>query len=95
MAEYNITLIAGGPAVHITLFENAVTQSPYNFAWNSDAVLQPVAVYPDATGFYFQAPVGMPPTQATASATATDIKNGSSGVLGINVIASQITFTSP
>jgi hypothetical protein len=91
----NITLISGGPAVHVTLYEDSIWQPPYQIVWTTDAVLQPVSIESDTNGFLFEAPVGMDATEATAGAYAINTINGGVGRIGVNVIIEPMEFSSP
>ena len=72
-----------------------IQQFPYQIAWSVDAVLQPVTITPDATGFFFQAPVGMLPTSVPADAVATNTSSGGVGTLQVMVVDGAMTFSSP
>lgn len=88
-----ISLVAGGSAVHVTVDQASVPQSPFSISWTLDGVLSPVSVTPDSTGFNFQAPAGMPPCQANA--VALNANGGGVGTLIVTVTTAALTFTSP
>jgi hypothetical protein len=73
----------------------AISQAPAEIVWTTDAVLQPVAITPDATGFNFAAPVGMLPTLAAAGAYATNANGGGQGTVFVTVVDATLMFTSP
>jgi len=89
----SIELVAGAAAVHVTVDSQNVALAPGAVSWVVDANLQAVIITPDATGFNFQAPVGMPATNGNA--TATDTANGAVGVIPVIVSIAPLTFASP
>lgn len=88
-----IELVAGGAAEHVTVLSSNAAVSPSNVSWVLDANLNALSVTPDATGFNFAAPVGMPPT--AGNAVATDITNGATSEIPIVVSINALTFQSP
>lgn len=93
----SINLIAGGPSVHVTVYEQTTTTAipPANITWQASSVVNVVA---DATGFNFSA---LPRSTAFSfTMTATDAAQtpAATGNLTIDIVLPAITgltFTSP
>ena len=92
----SITLIEGGPAVHVTANDQAGNPlPPASIAWESSSV---VTITPDATGFNFAANPRGSSTSFNITATYTAQQPNATGVLTVNVVlpgVTMVTFTSP
>ena len=92
----SITLVEGGPAVHVTVADqNSVPIPPANITWAASSVVNVVA---DATGFNFSAVARSTPFSFQLGATDVAQTPNVSAILSINIVLPAITgltFLSP
>jgi hypothetical protein len=92
----SITLIEGGPAVHVTVGDqNGNSIPPANISWDSHSEISIVA---DATGFNISAVPRGAPTSFNLNATDTAQMPTASGSLSVNIVMppiTSLTFSSP
>ncbi len=88
-----VELVAGGQAEHVTVLSGGTAVNPGSVSWALDANLGALSLSPDATGYNFQAPVGMPATKGNA--VATDTANGATSAIPVVVSVSPLSFESP
>lgn len=92
----SISLVAGGPAVHVTVLdESGQPIPPANLTWQLDAGLTAAA---DATGFLFSAASTMSGSSQAAVAYNGPLSSQSVGAfLAISIIApiTALQFSSP
>jgi hypothetical protein len=93
----SITLVEGGPAVHVTVYDQNTTNAipPANITWQASSVVNVVA---DATGFNISAVARGSAFTFVLTATDTAQSPNVSAGLTINIVLPPITgltFTSP
>jgi hypothetical protein len=92
----SITLVEGGPAVHVTVGDqNGVPIPPANISWASSSV---VNIVPDATGFNISGLSRSTPFSFQLAATDVAQSPNVSALLTINIVLPAITgltFMSP